>query len=42
MNAEQFFNQKTILDLSFFNAYFAICVGGLESGHASTAPDVVV
>ena len=22
--------------------YFAICVGGLESGHASTAPDVVV
>ena len=25
-----------------FSGYFAICVGGLESGHASTAPDVVV
>ena len=24
------------------DGYFAICVGGLESGHASTAPDVVV
>ena len=24
------------------SGYFAICVGGLESGHASTAPDVVV
>ena len=25
-----------------FDGYFAICVDGLELGHASTAPDVVV
>jgi hypothetical protein len=27
--------------MSAKNGYFAICVGGLFSGHASTAPDVV-
>jgi len=32
---------KTQTDEQNFG-YFAICVGGLESGHASTAPDVVV
>ena len=32
---------ETAVDMELFG-YFAICVGGLESGHASTAPDVVV
>ena len=41
-------NERTVIALInlfvfvFFTGYFAICVGGLESGHASTAPDVVV
>ena len=33
---------KTVLKDRPDDGYFAICVGGLESGHASTAPDVVV
>ena len=35
-------NATTVSIFMGNKGYFAICVGGLESGHASTAPDFVV